>query len=38
MKWLVADLLDLFSLTTEDVYRHPDISYKDATEAKSVTW
>jgi len=38
VKWLVAGLLDLFGLTTEDVYRHPDISYKDATEAQNVTW
>jgi N-acetyl-anhydromuramyl-L-alanine amidase AmpD len=38
VKWLVAGLLELFGLTTEDVYRHPDISYKDATEAKNVTW
>jgi N-acetyl-anhydromuramyl-L-alanine amidase AmpD len=38
VKWLVAGLLDLFGLTTEDVYRHPQVSYKDATEAKSVKW
>ena len=38
VKWLVAGLLDLFGLTTEDVYRHPQVSYKEATEAKSVKW
>jgi N-acetyl-anhydromuramyl-L-alanine amidase AmpD len=38
VKWLVAGLLGLFSLTTDDVYRHPQVSYKDATEAKNVTW
>ena len=38
VKWLVAGLLDLFGLTTEDVYRHPEVSHKNATEAKSVEW
>jgi N-acetyl-anhydromuramyl-L-alanine amidase AmpD len=38
VRWLVAGLLELFSLTTDDVYRHPQVSYKDATEAKNVTW
>lgn len=38
VKWLVAELLAHFKLTTADVYRHPQVSYKQPTEAKNVTW
>jgi N-acetyl-anhydromuramyl-L-alanine amidase AmpD len=38
VRWLVAGLLELFALGTDDVYRHPEVSRKDATEAKNVQW
>lgn len=38
VRWLVAELLALFSLTTADIYRHPEVSYKQESEAKNVTW
>jgi len=37
VKWLVAELLAFYKLTTADVYRHPQVSYKHPTEAKNVT-
>ncbi|MES2676069.1 MAG: peptidoglycan recognition family protein [Pseudomonadota bacterium] len=38
LKWLVAELSNHLSLQAGDIYRHPDISYKQATEASSATW
>lgn len=36
--WLAAELLDLFKLTTADIYRHPQVSYKEESEAQNVKW
>lgn len=37
--WLVAEIAKIYSLGTEDdVYRHPDLSYKDAGEAAAADW
>ena len=36
VKWLVAELLALLNLKASDVYRHPEVSYKDASEAQHV--
>ena len=33
---LVAELLALLNLKASDVYRHPEVSYKDASEAQHV--
>lgn len=38
IRWLVAELQRELALIGEDVYRHPDIAYKNATEAKGVQW
>ncbi|WP_020409246.1 peptidoglycan recognition protein family protein [Hahella ganghwensis] len=38
LQWLVAELANHFSITTADVYRHPEISYKMASEASSASW
>jgi hypothetical protein len=36
--WLITTLEGLLSLTSADIYRHPQISYKQASEARSVQW
>lgn len=38
LKWLVAELTNLLSLTTADIYRHPTVSRKQASEASTATW
>lgn len=38
LRWLVAQLYGHFSLTSEDVYTHPQISYKHPGEASSAVW
>lgn len=36
--WVIDLLYREFKLTSEDVFRHPDISYKNPGEARSATW
>ncbi len=38
LHWLVTQLLDAYGLTTTDVYRHPQVSYKNEGEAKDAAW
>jgi N-acetyl-anhydromuramyl-L-alanine amidase AmpD len=38
LKWLVSNLSTALSLKAEDVFRHPDVSYKDPSEASSADW
>ncbi|MGY2401850.1 peptidoglycan recognition protein family protein [Pseudomonas sp. SDO5271_S396] len=38
LQWLVAELYGHFSLTSKDVYTHPQISYKHLGEAGSAVW
>lgn len=38
LKWLVAELSVHLSLQSGDVYRHPEVSYKQASEAASAAW
>jgi N-acetyl-anhydromuramyl-L-alanine amidase AmpD len=38
VKWLVAELIRLFGLTVSDVYRHPEVSYKQPSEAQNVNY
>ena len=38
VRWLVAELQRDLKLGGQDVYRHPDVSYKNVTEAKEVQW
>lgn len=38
LKWLVAELTKLLSLTAADIYRHPTVSRKQASEAATAAW
>jgi N-acetyl-anhydromuramyl-L-alanine amidase AmpD len=36
--WLLGELYTAFSLSGADVYRHPEVSYKNPGEAAGATW
>lgn len=38
LKWLISELQITFNLPTVEVFRHPVVSWKNATEAESATW
>lgn len=38
LQWLVTELYSQFNLTAADVYRHPEVSYKNPGEASTATW
>ena len=38
LQWLIGELYAHFSLTGADVYRHPDVSYKNPGEASTAKW
>lgn len=38
LQWLISELNTLFDLKVEDVFRHPEVSYKNEGEAASATW
>lgn len=38
LQWLVGELYRHFNLTPDDVYRHPDVSYKNLGEARTAAW
>lgn len=38
LQWLITELYGHFNLTGKDVYRHPEVSYKNPGEASSATW
>lgn len=38
LKWLVSELSTHLSLQAGDVYRHPAVSYKQASEASTASW
>jgi N-acetyl-anhydromuramyl-L-alanine amidase AmpD len=38
LAWLVAALETALGLSSSDLYRHPEVSYKQATEAESAKW
>jgi len=38
LKWLVSELQVTLGLALNEVYRHPEVSYKNATEAKTASW
>jgi len=38
LQWLVSELYGHFSLASDDVYRHPEVSYKNPDEAASIVW
>ncbi|MGO4411670.1 N-acetylmuramoyl-L-alanine amidase [Cupriavidus sp. KB_39] len=38
LDWLISELMDTFAVAAREVYRHPDISYKNLTEARTAKW
>lgn len=38
LQWLIGELYNHFSLTSGDVYKHPEISYKNPGEASTAVW
>jgi N-acetyl-anhydromuramyl-L-alanine amidase AmpD len=38
LKWLINNLSTALSLRDKDVYRHPEVSYKNPSEASSASW
>lgn len=38
LKWLVHELFTHFKITSADIYRHPEVSYKMPSEASSAKW
>lgn len=38
LQWLVSELYKHFSLTASDVYKHPEVSYKNPGEASTAVW
>lgn len=38
LQWLISELYGHFSLSKNDVYRHPQVSYKQPSEASSAVW
>lgn len=38
LKWLVGELAETFKVPMTEVFRHPDLSWKEPTEASTATW
>ncbi|MBO9649113.1 MAG: N-acetylmuramoyl-L-alanine amidase [Variovorax sp.] len=38
LKWLVRELADTLNVSMREVYRHPEVSYKNLTEASTAKW
>ncbi|WP_232447524.1 N-acetylmuramoyl-L-alanine amidase [Burkholderia ubonensis] len=38
LKWLVAELVDTFKVSAQEIYRHPEIGRKNLTEASTAKW
>lgn len=38
LTWLIGQLYEVYKLTDNDVYRHPEISYKNSGEARTAKW
>ncbi len=38
LQWLTGELYNHFSLTYSDVYKHPEVSYKNPGEASTAVW
>ena len=38
LTWLIDELSNHFSFSKADIYRHPEVSYKMPSEAKTATW
>jgi len=38
LRWLVGELRRTLKVAAEEVYRHPQVSYKTSTEAANAAW
>lgn len=38
LRWLISELSLTLSVSTSEVFRHPDVSYKTPSEAKTASW
>lgn len=38
LQWLISELYSHYSLSSTDVYKHPEVSYKHPGEASSAAW
>lgn len=38
LQWLVRELSETLGVSMNEIYRHPDVSYKVKTEAKTAVW
>ena len=38
LKWLIRELTDTMSVPSDEIYRHPEIARKNATEASTARW
>lgn len=38
LRWLVKALSDLLALDSDDIFKHPEVSYKQASEAQGAKW
>jgi hypothetical protein len=38
LRWLVDELAKQLTLGNDDVYRHPEVSYKKPSEARTAKW
>lgn len=38
LQWLVGELYNHFSMTSDDLYKHPEVSYKNPGEASTAAW
>ncbi len=38
LTWLVAELTSTLGISTREIYRHPQVSWKNETEASTAQW
>lgn len=38
LQWLISELTDTLGISTQEIYRHPQVSYKNPTEASTARW
>lgn len=38
LQWLISELYDHYGLDNNDIFRHPDVSYKMESEASTAVW
>lgn len=38
LKWLIAELIETLDISSDEIYRHPDVGRKNKTEASTASW